>query len=33
MRETFADTFYYLAMLHADDAAHERAVEVSARSM
>ena len=29
MRETFADTFYYLAMLHADDATHERAVELS----
>ncbi|HPD15234.1 MAG TPA: PIN domain-containing protein [Planctomycetota bacterium] len=31
MRETFADTFYYLAMLHADDAAHERAVKFSSQ--
>jgi len=31
MKETFADTFYYLAVLHADDAAHERAMEQSGR--
>ena len=31
MKETFADTFYYLAVLHADDAAHERAMELSGR--
>jgi predicted nucleic acid-binding protein len=30
MKEVFADTFYYLAVLHADDAAHERAMEASA---
>jgi predicted nucleic acid-binding protein len=29
MTETFADTFYYLAVLHADDAAHEQAMELS----
>ncbi|MBM4039633.1 MAG: type II toxin-antitoxin system VapC family toxin [Planctomycetes bacterium] len=30
MRETFADTFYYLAVLHKHDAAHERAMALSA---
>ena len=31
MKETFADTFYYLAVLHKDDAAHERAMALSSR--
>lgn len=29
MTPPFADTFYYLALLSADDAAHDPAVEVS----
>ncbi|MBN1490061.1 MAG: type II toxin-antitoxin system VapC family toxin [Phycisphaerae bacterium] len=32
MIAVFADTFYYLALLNADDAAHERAVEASDRT-
>jgi hypothetical protein len=31
MKGLFADTFYYLAVLNADDAAHERAVKTSDR--
>jgi predicted nucleic acid-binding protein len=31
MKSVFADTFYYLAVLNADDAAHERAVLASER--
>jgi predicted nucleic acid-binding protein len=31
MKETFADTFYYLAVLHQDDAGHARAWELSGR--
>ena len=31
MKEVFADTFYYLALLNNDDAAHEASVEASKR--
>ena len=31
MNTTFADTFYYLALLNPDDAAHERALAVTAQ--
>ena len=31
MSTVFADTYYYLALLSADDAAHPRAVELSGR--
>jgi len=31
MSTVFADTFYFLALLSADDAAHDRAVEMSGR--